>query len=160
MRRYRGLFRPLGAFTRAQFSADYTISMFGFNLRLEQPEIGCPPPSNMSERLTAKRAPFGQNDVASDMRIAFVWLVVCELGNGAARRHAPATARTASLIFARAKCPTASKSTCGRLGISSAALRNAEFAQGHREYLTKIKFPSYGAPCRVIHPFLVTPSGP
>jgi hypothetical protein len=27
MRRYRGLFRPLGAFTRAQFSADYTISM-------------------------------------------------------------------------------------------------------------------------------------
>jgi hypothetical protein len=33
MRRYRGLFRPLGAFTRAQFSADYTISMFGFNLR-------------------------------------------------------------------------------------------------------------------------------
>jgi small conductance mechanosensitive channel len=36
MRRYRGLFRPLGAFTRAQFSADYTISMFGFNLRQGQ----------------------------------------------------------------------------------------------------------------------------
>ena len=32
-RRYRGLFRPLGAFTRAQFSADYTISMFGFDFR-------------------------------------------------------------------------------------------------------------------------------
>jgi hypothetical protein len=25
------------------------------------PEIGCPPPSNISERLTANRAPFGQN---------------------------------------------------------------------------------------------------
>jgi hypothetical protein len=36
MRLYRGLFRPLGAFTRAQFSADYTISMFGFNLRQGQ----------------------------------------------------------------------------------------------------------------------------
>jgi hypothetical protein len=36
MRRYRGPFRPLGAFTRAQFSADYTISMFGFNLRQGQ----------------------------------------------------------------------------------------------------------------------------
>src|ERR1700719_2614973 len=39
MRRYRGLFRPLGAFTRAQFSADYTISMFGFNLRQGQWEM-------------------------------------------------------------------------------------------------------------------------
>ena len=39
MRRYRGLFRPLGAFTRAQFSADYTISMFGFNLRQGQPSV-------------------------------------------------------------------------------------------------------------------------
>src|ERR1700752_1532737 len=28
-----GLFRPLGAFTRDQFSADYIITMFGFNLR-------------------------------------------------------------------------------------------------------------------------------
>ena len=33
MRRYRGLFRPLGAFSRHQFSADYTISMFGFDFR-------------------------------------------------------------------------------------------------------------------------------
>jgi hypothetical protein len=39
MRRYRGLFRPLGAFTRAQFSADYTISMFGFNLRQGQARL-------------------------------------------------------------------------------------------------------------------------
>ena len=30
---YRGLFRPLGAFTRAQFSADYTTRTFGSNLR-------------------------------------------------------------------------------------------------------------------------------
>src|SRR5690349_4796626 len=27
------------------------------------PEIGCPPASNMSEKLTAKRAPFGQSEV-------------------------------------------------------------------------------------------------
>jgi transposase InsO family protein len=33
MRRYRGLFKPLGAFMRAQFSADYIIGTFGFNLR-------------------------------------------------------------------------------------------------------------------------------
>ena len=30
---------PLGAFTRAQFSADYTISMFGFNLRQGQVSV-------------------------------------------------------------------------------------------------------------------------
>ncbi len=29
------------------------------------PEIGCPPPSNMSERLTAKRAPFGQKPASA-----------------------------------------------------------------------------------------------
>src|SRR5260370_17809237 len=28
------------------------------------PEIGWPPPSNMSDKLTAKRAPFGQKPVA------------------------------------------------------------------------------------------------
>src|SRR5450631_4596389 len=33
MRQYRGLFRPLGAFTRHQFSADYTITMSGFDFR-------------------------------------------------------------------------------------------------------------------------------
>jgi len=38
--------------------------------------------------------------------------------------------------------------------------RNAEFAHGRRDYLAEIKFPNYGAPFRVIHPFLVTPSGP
>src|ERR1700730_5871133 len=31
MRRYHGLFRPSGTFFRHQFSADYTISMFGFD---------------------------------------------------------------------------------------------------------------------------------
>jgi hypothetical protein len=31
--RYRGLFRPLGAFMRTQFSADYIIGTFGFDLR-------------------------------------------------------------------------------------------------------------------------------
>jgi hypothetical protein len=36
MRRYRGLFRPRDAFVRAQFSADYIITMFGFNLRSGQ----------------------------------------------------------------------------------------------------------------------------
>jgi hypothetical protein len=30
----------------------------------QAPEIGCPPPSNMSDMLTAKRAPFGQKLVA------------------------------------------------------------------------------------------------
>src|SRR5882672_10235037 len=38
------------------------------------PEIGCPPASNIKETLTAKRAPFGQNDNASDIGISFVWL--------------------------------------------------------------------------------------
>src|SRR3984893_9327752 len=33
MRRYHGLFRPSGTFFRHQFSADYTISMFGFDFR-------------------------------------------------------------------------------------------------------------------------------
>jgi hypothetical protein len=36
MRRYYGLFRPLGAFTQAQFSVDYTIGTFGFDLRQGQ----------------------------------------------------------------------------------------------------------------------------
>jgi hypothetical protein len=50
--------------------------------------------------------------------------------------------------------------TASRSDLSSGKyrkLRNAEFAQGHREYLTKIKFPSYGAPFCMIHPRLVTP---
>src|SRR5882724_5329122 len=34
------------------------------------PEIGCPPASNINEKLTAKRAPFGQNGNASDIRIS------------------------------------------------------------------------------------------
>ena len=53
--------------------------------------------------------------------------------------------------------------TASRSDLSSGKYRksrNAEFAHGHRDYLTKIKFPSYGTPFRVIHPFLVTPSGP
>ena len=33
MRRCHGLFRPSGAFSRHQFSADYTITMFGFDFR-------------------------------------------------------------------------------------------------------------------------------
>ena len=33
MRRCRGLFRPSDAFFRLQFSADYTITMFGFDFR-------------------------------------------------------------------------------------------------------------------------------
>ena len=32
MHRSRALFRPLGSFTRHQFSADYTIGMLGFDL--------------------------------------------------------------------------------------------------------------------------------
>ena len=32
-----------------------------FGMTPPAPEIGCPPPSNMSERLTANRAPLGQN---------------------------------------------------------------------------------------------------
>src|SRR5580704_1256186 len=36
MRRYHGLFRPSGTFFRHQFSADYTISMFGFDFRQGQ----------------------------------------------------------------------------------------------------------------------------
>jgi hypothetical protein len=31
MRRYDGMFRLPGAFSRHEFSADYTISMFGFD---------------------------------------------------------------------------------------------------------------------------------
>jgi hypothetical protein len=38
--------------------------------------------------------------------------------------------------------------------------RNAEFAHGRSDDLAEIKFPDHGAPCRVIHPFLDTPSGP
>src|ERR1700730_10151515 len=34
MRRYRGLFRLSGAFSRYPFSADYTISMLGFDFCL------------------------------------------------------------------------------------------------------------------------------
>jgi hypothetical protein len=37
MRRYRGLIRPSGAFSRHQFSVDYTITMFGFDFRQGQP---------------------------------------------------------------------------------------------------------------------------
>jgi hypothetical protein len=36
MRRSHGLFRPSGAFFRLQFSADYTITMFGFDFRQGQ----------------------------------------------------------------------------------------------------------------------------
>ena len=36
MRRCRGLFRLSGAFFRLQFSADYTITMFGFDFRQGQ----------------------------------------------------------------------------------------------------------------------------
>src|SRR5450759_2832405 len=36
MRWYRGLFRLSGAFSRYQFSADYTASTFGFDLRQGQ----------------------------------------------------------------------------------------------------------------------------
>jgi hypothetical protein len=36
MRQYRGLFRPLGAFTRHQFSADYTMTISGFDFRQRQ----------------------------------------------------------------------------------------------------------------------------
>jgi hypothetical protein len=38
--------------------------------------------------------------------------------------------------------------------------RNAEFAHGRSDDLAQLKFPDQGAPFRVIHPFLVTPSGP
>jgi hypothetical protein len=40
MRQYHGLFRLSGAFFRLQFSADYTISMFGFDLRQGQIRTG------------------------------------------------------------------------------------------------------------------------
>jgi hypothetical protein len=36
MRRFHGLFTPSGAFFRLQFSADYTITMFGFDFRQGQ----------------------------------------------------------------------------------------------------------------------------
>jgi hypothetical protein len=36
MRRCRGLFKPSGAFSRHQFSADYIITMFGFDFRQGQ----------------------------------------------------------------------------------------------------------------------------
>jgi Protein of unknown function (DUF3489) len=38
--------------------------------------------------------------------------------------------------------------------------RIAESAHGRRDYLAEINYSNYGAPFRVIHPFLVTPSGP
>ena len=48
-RRSRDLFRRLGAFSRHQFSADYTIGMFGFDFRQGQaskmPLFGCHPES-------------------------------------------------------------------------------------------------------------------
>jgi hypothetical protein len=36
MRRYQRLFTPSGAFSRNKFSADYTISIFGFDFRQGQ----------------------------------------------------------------------------------------------------------------------------
>src|SRR5450631_2010368 len=36
MRRCRGLFKPSGAFSRHRFSADYIITMFGFDFRQGQ----------------------------------------------------------------------------------------------------------------------------
>jgi hypothetical protein len=39
MRRCRGLFRLSGAFCRRQFSADYIITMFGFDFRQEQASV-------------------------------------------------------------------------------------------------------------------------
>jgi DNA helicase-2/ATP-dependent DNA helicase PcrA len=39
MRRYRRPFRQLGAFARHQFSADYTISMLGFDFRQGQQNV-------------------------------------------------------------------------------------------------------------------------
>jgi hypothetical protein len=40
MHRYRGLFRLKGEFTQHQFSADYTISMLGFDFRQGQATLG------------------------------------------------------------------------------------------------------------------------
>ena len=40
IRRCRGLFRLSGAFSRRPFSADYTIIMFEFDFRQEQPLSG------------------------------------------------------------------------------------------------------------------------
>jgi hypothetical protein len=80
MRRYRGLFRPLGAFTRAQFSADYTISMFGFNLRQGQVRSFYKLPANAQVFMTREdeqgkthvvfgsRLPTGVNNVIASYR--------------------------------------------------------------------------------------------
>ena len=43
-----------------------TPPSIGSGMTPPAPEIGCPPPSNMSERLTANRAPFGQKPARSD----------------------------------------------------------------------------------------------
>ena len=56
MRRCRGLFRPSDAFFRLQFSADYTITMFGFDFRQGQgPEPRKQPGSTMHNRFREKR---------------------------------------------------------------------------------------------------------
>jgi hypothetical protein len=37
------------------------------------PEMGCPPPSNMSEKLMARRAPLGQKESVVGMMLSFRW---------------------------------------------------------------------------------------
>src|SRR5258708_26863755 len=38
------------------------------------PEMGCPPASNMSEQLTARRAPLGHNEVEAAIPVSFFGL--------------------------------------------------------------------------------------
>src|SRR3984893_7966409 len=54
MRRYHGLFRPSGTFFRHQFSADYTISMFGFDFRQGQASLPNPLQQLWREHLLAQ----------------------------------------------------------------------------------------------------------
>jgi hypothetical protein len=66
-------------------------------------------------------------------------------------RHPPVTASTASLIFAIAKCPTCSSSTCGMFGISLATTTASTIAGPSTAKASLIAaFSSPG--CRAVNP--------
>ena len=80
MCRYRGLFRPSGAFSRHPCSADYTIPMFGFDFRQGQlagcgrsafarPNLRC---LNCNTDATPTQFPLGlPNTRESDLKVSF-----------------------------------------------------------------------------------------
>src|SRR5882672_10880267 len=65
------------------------------------PEMGCPPASNMREKLTAKRAPSGQVEVALGMRASRIRSVAADCGRGAR----PTDVKRADLYVSR-RAPT------------------------------------------------------